>query len=49
MPNWKELMVASLGGGALYELTDQFIGKMLPTGTILTGITMKDVAEKIKN
>jgi len=39
---WKEYLVAALGGGAIYEITDQLALRFLGLGTI-AGISLKDV------
>jgi len=39
---WKEYLVASLGGGAIYEITDQLASRLLGLGTI-AGISLKDI------
>lgn len=38
---WRELFVGGLGGGLFLEVTDQFVGKMLP-GQI-AGMSLKDI------
>jgi len=41
---WKELLIAGLGGGAVQELLDQFISRLLPPGQVFAGIQLKDIA-----
>jgi len=43
MEGWKELLVAGLGGGAVQELLDQFISRLLP-GQAIAGVQLKDIA-----
>jgi hypothetical protein len=40
---WKELLIAALGGGAVYEITDQFIGRALGGLGAVAGISLKDI------
>jgi hypothetical protein len=39
---WKEYLIASLGGGAVYEITDQLASRFLGLGTI-AGLSLKDI------
>jgi hypothetical protein len=41
---WKELLIAALGGGAVYEITDQFISRALGGLGAIAGISLKDIA-----
>jgi len=43
MVDWRSLLVAGLGGGALSGLAEGFLGKLIPPGEVF-GLTFKDIA-----
>jgi len=42
LKGWKEYLVAALGGGAIYEITDQLASRFLGLGTV-GGLSLKDI------